>query len=146
MSRVTVQCHVRHVLAIVKTQKNQGGCQMAHFTSLNSTLTVCTDYNGMTRAEGERWKDGPCLSCECLNGSPACVSPACMGPTSPDCVMVETNEEVCCPTFVCPGMSLSFILCIIYGIHIFLSIDWLKVRHVIINKLTILKKLGQSRK
>ena len=34
----------------------------------------------------------------------------------------------------------------IYGIHIFLFIDWLKVRHVIKNKLTILKKLGQSRK
>ena len=35
---------------------------------------------------------------------------------------------------------------IIYGIHIFLSIDWLKVRHVIKNKLTILKNLGHSRK
>ena len=34
----------------------------------------------------------------------------------------------------------------IYGIHIFLSIDWLKVHHVIKNKLTILQKLGQSRK
>ena len=34
----------------------------------------------------------------------------------------------------------------IYSIHIFLSIDWLKARHVIKNKLTILKKLGQSRK
>ena len=35
---------------------------------------------------------------------------------------------------------------IIYGIHIFLSIDWLKACHVIKIKLTILKKLGQSRK
>ena len=35
---------------------------------------------------------------------------------------------------------------IIYGINIFLSIDWLKVCHVIKNKLTILKKLGQSHK
>ena len=40
----------------------------------------------------------------------------------------------------------NLLFCIIYGIHIFLSIDWLKVRHVIKNKLTILKKLGQSRK
>ena len=31
-------------------------------------------------------------------------------------------------------------------IHIFLSIDWLKARYVIKNKLTILKKLGQGRK
>ena len=39
------------------------------------------------------------------------------------------------------------VLCIIiYCIHIFLSIDWLKVCHVIKNKLTILQKLGQSRK
>ena len=37
-------------------------------------------------------------------------------------------------------------LLFIYGIHIFLSIDWLKVHHVIKNKLTIVKKLGQSRK
>ena len=35
---------------------------------------------------------------------------------------------------------------IIYGIHIFMYIDWLEVYHVIKNKLTILKKLGQSRK
>ena len=34
----------------------------------------------------------------------------------------------------------------IYRIHIFLSTDWLKVRHVIKNKLTILQKLGQSPK
>ena len=34
----------------------------------------------------------------------------------------------------------------LYGIHIILFIDWLKVRHVIKNKLTILKKPGQSRK
>ena len=35
---------------------------------------------------------------------------------------------------------------IIYVIHIFLFIDWLKVCHVIKNKLTILQKLLQSRK
>ena len=35
---------------------------------------------------------------------------------------------------------------IIYDIHMFLSIDWLKVCHVIKNKVTILQKLGQSRK
>ena len=29
---------------------------------------------------------------------------------------------------------------IIYGIHIFLFIDWLKVRHVIKSQLTILQK------
>ena len=33
---------------------------------------------------------------------------------------------------------------VICGIHIFLSIDLLKVRHAIKNKLTILKKLGQN--
>ena len=36
--------------------------------------------------------------------------------------------------------------CYIRHSDIFLFIDWLKVRHVIKNKLTILKKLGQSRK
>ena len=43
-------------------------------------------------------------------------------------------------------MNISLVSYIIYGIHIFLFIDWLKVRHVIKNKLTILKKLSQSRK
>ena len=40
----------------------------------------------------------------------------------------------------------SWYLYIIYGIYIFLSIDWLKVHLVIKNKLTVLKKLGQSHK
>ena len=35
---------------------------------------------------------------------------------------------------------------IIYDIHIFLFINWLKVRHVIKNILTILQKWPQSRK
>ena len=39
-----------------------------------------------------------------------------------------------------------YIFDIIYGIHIFLFIDWLKVCHVIKNRLTILQKLGQNRK
>ena len=46
----------------------------------------------------------------------------------------------------CAKEPTSQITTIIYGIHIFLSIDWLKVCHVIKNKLTILQKLDQSRK
>ena len=36
--------------------------------------------------------------------------------------------------------NLNVSLYIIHGIHIFVFIDWLKVRHVIKNKITILQK------
>ena len=39
-----------------------------------------------------------------------------------------------------------FMINIIYGIHIFLFRDWLKVCHVVKNKLTIVQKLPQNHK
>ena len=38
------------------------------------------------------------------------------------------------------GLGGGYIAFSIYGIHIFVFIDWLKVHHVIKNKLTILQK------
>ena len=43
-------------------------------------------------------------------------------------------------------MEVGSIYYIRHSYILFLSIDWLKVCHVIKNKLTILQKLGQSRK
>ena len=58
---------------------------------------TCTAEDGTTKAIGERWQEGPCTDCKCVDsGYNACIASICDWPTCPEGVEPITKPGDCC--------------------------------------------------
>lgn len=57
--------------------------------------TCYSEHNKATYQDSESWSEGPCLTCQCLDGYTACISMACQPPM---CQHYHTKPGHCCPT------------------------------------------------
>ncbi|XP_072037590.1 kielin/chordin-like protein [Amphiura filiformis] len=68
-------------------------------------LSTCVTEDGTTKSEGDKWSEGPCTDCTCMNGTKDCNMIQCGWPRCPGGATPVTKPGDCCPS--CPEEPLS---------------------------------------